>query len=296
MKIAFLMLAHKSPQQINKLLECLQDSDIDVYIHLDKKSNIKKDIQVYPNIIYVDDADRVDIKWGSVSMVNATIQLIKTMVNSKKVYDYVYLISGQDFIIKDIQELKSFLDNNKGQNFIEILDETNSNYYKYRKRVEVYYPQWMISRNKLIILLKFAYIIITGGMTKVFFKRKQNYNLPFAFGSQWWTLQYNAVLEMYTIISKHPEYVNYYKNSLVPDESFFQTIFMMTSFNNKSSHHSLTYTNWEGQVNHPKTLTKEDIIILENEKNKYLGRKFDENVDNSIIDYFYKKLRIKRGD
>lgn len=296
MKIAFLMLAHKSPNQINMLLECLNDNDIDVYIHIDKKSNIKRDITNFSNNIYVNDNDRIDIKWGSVSMVQATINLIKAMIESNKTYDYVCLISGQDFLIKDIEDLKDFLHTNYGNNYIEILNKENANYYKYKKRVDLYYPQWMISKNKFIILLKFVYIIITGGFTKSIsiFKRNKNYDLPFSFGSQWWTLQYDTVVEMYKLISQHTEYLKYYSNSLVPDESFFQTIFMMTSSSSQYVD-SLTYTDWKEQINHPKTLQKEDIEILDGITDKFIARKFDENIDSDVIKYYHKKFNKNRG-
>ena len=37
MKLAILMLCHKKPKQINKLIDALLDDDIDIYIHVDKK-------------------------------------------------------------------------------------------------------------------------------------------------------------------------------------------------------------------------------------------------------------------
>ena len=99
---------------------------------------------------------------------------------------------------------------------------------------------------------------------------------------------------MYKLISQHPEYLKYYSNSLVPDESFFQTIFMMTSSSSQYVD-SLTYTDWKEQINHPKTLQKEDIEILDGITDKFIARKFDENIDSDVIKYYHKKFNKNRG-
>ena len=38
MKVAFLMLCHKNPKQINLLLKALKHPQIDVFIHVDSKN------------------------------------------------------------------------------------------------------------------------------------------------------------------------------------------------------------------------------------------------------------------
>ncbi|WP_279155155.1 hypothetical protein [Thomasclavelia cocleata] len=45
MKIAFLILCHKNPMQINYLIDMLDDKDVDFYLHVDKKSNIINEIK-----------------------------------------------------------------------------------------------------------------------------------------------------------------------------------------------------------------------------------------------------------
>lgn len=46
MKVAFLMQCHKNPEQINLLLKALKHPQVDVYVHVDSKSeNIREDIE-----------------------------------------------------------------------------------------------------------------------------------------------------------------------------------------------------------------------------------------------------------
>ncbi|WP_285814982.1 hypothetical protein [Thomasclavelia cocleata] len=51
MKIAFLILCHKNPMQINYLIDMLDDKDVDFYLHVDKKSNIINEIKKKNNLL-----------------------------------------------------------------------------------------------------------------------------------------------------------------------------------------------------------------------------------------------------
>ena len=93
--------------------------------------------------------------------------------------------------------------------------------------------------------------------------------------------------EIYDILLKG-EYIDYYKGSLVPDESIFQTIYMNSRFKDKY-YDKLTYVNWKGQINHPKTFTIEDCDELE-KVNYLMARKFDEDFDDKIINKLYDEL------
>ena len=52
-------------------------------------------------------------------MIEATVNLMESVFASKTKYDYIWLISGQDFPLKSSQEINDFR-KNKGKNFIEI--------------------------------------------------------------------------------------------------------------------------------------------------------------------------------
>jgi len=75
---------------------------------------------------------------------------------------------------------------------------------------------------------------------------------------------------------------------LVPDESIFQTIYMNSRFKDKY-YDKLTYVNWKGQINHPKTFIIEDCDELE-KVNYLMARKFDEDFDDKIINKLYDEL------
>lgn len=62
-----------------------------------KKALLKIQILQSENVVFLKEADRVDIKWGQISMVTATLNAMAEVLAHNKQYDYVWLISGQDF-------------------------------------------------------------------------------------------------------------------------------------------------------------------------------------------------------
>ena len=77
MKQAILVQCHKNPKQINLLLDALNDPSLDIYIHIDKKSNIGSEIKTGERIHILPDKYRVDVGWAVFSQVEATLNLMR---------------------------------------------------------------------------------------------------------------------------------------------------------------------------------------------------------------------------
>ena len=110
MKIAYIVLCHKNVQQINKLLDLLYDEESAFFIHIDKKAKLQKSIHVKPNIHILPNDKRIDIKWGNISMIEATRNLIEAVFDDDKKYDYIWLMSGQDFPLRSKEDIKEYLE------------------------------------------------------------------------------------------------------------------------------------------------------------------------------------------
>ena len=288
MKIAYLILCHKNEQQVNMLLNELLKDDSDCYVHIDKKSSLQNIIKSH-RINILPDNKRVDIKWASNTMIRATLNLIEAVINSNKYYDYVCLLSGQDFTIKTSSERIRFFKQNMGCNYIEVLDHKSSMYTRYSRRNNLKYPLWMFNLNKTTRILRKLYILFTGGhyYTFPFMKRKNNSGLNFEYGSQWWCLHFECIMWMYNYIKKEVN-VDFFDNSLTPDECFFQSVFMMSPFK-KNRKDKLMFLEWSENKNNPRLLLNKDYEMLLRDKKHLFARKFDitidENIFNRLIEY-----------
>ncbi|WP_279155160.1 hypothetical protein [Thomasclavelia cocleata] len=80
-------------------------------------------------------------------------------------------------------------------------------------------------------------------------------------------------------------------NSICPDESLFQSIFVSSPYF-KTQTKIFVFIDWRGQNKHPKTFTINDYDELIN-SNYLMARKFDENIDDKIIKMLYDSLKNK---
>ncbi len=282
MKIAYLILCHKNSTQVNSLIKMLNTNDVEFFVHIDKKVKTFE-LDKAENVFVIPEKDRVDVQWGADSMVIATMKLIHFMLDVKKMYDYVFLISGQDYPIKSNTEIQEFLNDNYGQNFIEVIEHSDKLYKRYSKRNEIFYPKCLIKTSIPAKIIKKIYIYLTGGHNHTFraLKRKNEIGLSFEFGSQWWCMTFDCLKWVADYIDKN-NIMSFFENTLTPDECLFQTVFMASPYKN-TRNDKLTYLEWSENKNNPRVLTIDDYEILKR-SNCLFARKFDISVDKRIIE------------
>lgn len=134
MKIAFLMQCHKNPEQINLLLNALKHPQVDIFVHVDAKSkSIRNNIVKRDGVYLLSEKECVDVKWAQFSQVKATLNLLDAAISRGGYYHY-FLISGQDFPLKPVEEIVEYLDERKDDNFIEC-----SSIKKFEKRNDIFF-------------------------------------------------------------------------------------------------------------------------------------------------------------
>ncbi len=120
MVFAYLILAHKNPHQLHRLVNILSGDNVFIFVHVDCKSYIdifKDKFKGMSNVIFCDQQKQVT--WGGFGMIEATLELMRTMYSNGVYPDYVHLMSGQDFPLKTKSEIDRFFLENKGKNFLE---------------------------------------------------------------------------------------------------------------------------------------------------------------------------------
>ena len=78
MKIAYIILAHKNPRQLARMLQALDHDGASFFVHIDRKVAIAPFAEAVregrSDTHFV--ADRQDVLWGGYSMVQATIDTV----------------------------------------------------------------------------------------------------------------------------------------------------------------------------------------------------------------------------
>ena len=84
LRIAYLILAHKSPLQVVRLVQRLQGEDRTFVIHVDLNSpsaewEMARSVLSQPNVFW---ANRIACTWGGFSLVEATLSCIEVLRKS----------------------------------------------------------------------------------------------------------------------------------------------------------------------------------------------------------------------
>ena len=103
-KHAYCILAHNEPELFRRLVLLLDHPENDLFIHIDKRSDISLFQTVscrYSHMTFI--KERRACNWGSLSIVKAEIALFETALR-KGPYAYYHLLSGVDMPLKGQEE------------------------------------------------------------------------------------------------------------------------------------------------------------------------------------------------
>lgn len=287
MNIAFIVLCHKNRKQLERLFAKIRNIG-DIYVHVDNHNPmLRQELDSHSYLNVLSEYESFYVEWGGLSMINATLSLIKKVIDSGKNYDYIWLISGQDYPLKSNYDIKKYLEENAGTNFIELIQPGMKRYKEYLKRCQISYPKWINKNTFLVKVIKRLYMILTGGyeFTFPFLRRKKTFNGDFVFGSQWWALTNDTAKWILNYCQNNKEFYNYFKKVLIPDEVFFQTLFCLSPFKEKQLT-NLTYVNWGSNRRSPENFTEKDLDKIKKAQTDYcFARKFDLIDSSLVMDY-----------
>lgn len=157
----------------------------------------------------------------------------------------------------------------------------------YDKRTDIYYPYSVLGNTLPKRIAKRALVELTGGYNRTWpiFRRKQLENVDFYFGSQWVCISGEMEKWVEEYIKNHPEFIEFYRHTNCPDESFFQTLLMNSPYQNRRQDY-LHYIDWSFGGNSPKNLDVSDIDRMM-KSGKLMARKFE---DEGVVEILKKRV------
>ena len=303
MKIAYIILAHKYPDQLIRLVYRLNTSTSIFLIHIDKKTDnrifdeIVKGLRDLENVIFL---KRHKHYWGDFSHTFATLEGIKLALDTKLKFDYMFLLTGQDYPIKTNAYIREFLRKNKGKEFIRHFkippdpgegwdwgDEKGG-----LNRIE----NWHIRLFNTIYRIpgEGNYGISLKSLIKRIFalflrKRKLVDGLKLFGGSSYWCITRECTEYINSFVKNNRRFVNFFKHVGLPDEIFFQTVILNSPFCKNVVNDDLRCIDWSDGGSNPRILCKGDIAKLK-KSTGLIARKFDSRVDPDVLDLIDRKL------
>lgn len=282
MKIAYIILAHKYPEQLIRLVLRLNHNDASFFIHVDKKTpndiykEITKQLSSMPNIYLL---KRHTCYWGDFNIVKATCEGIKELVKSGINFDYAILLSGQDYLIKSISQIEEVMHINKGKEFMEFFSLNSKN-------------RWSDQGGKYQGINRIKYWHFYFRSKRFCFPKKREFPRGFEpyGGSQWWCLSKACIEYIDNFIERNSAFVDYFKYVFIPDEIFFQTIVLNSPFKENVINDDLRYMDWENpNPTYPAIMLRSDLDKL-SKSSKLFARKFDITRDTEILDMIDRQI------
>jgi Core-2/I-Branching enzyme len=273
MRVAHLIITYTNPLQTERMIRRMQHPGFDFYVHVDKKIDITPHLFLakIPNVYLI--RDRVDVVWAGFKTVEATLRSVKEIFRTGRPYDYVHLMSGQDYPIKSAGQIYDFFYANRGKEFMEFehfdqwasesyprIREYHLTNYKFPGR---YYFQWMLN--------------------KCLPARKSPLQMEYYGSSMFWALSSNCLHYIINLLDTNVKFRRFMQFTWGSDEFIFQTLVLNSSFKSRVVNDNLLFLDRDKGAAHPNILTYNHLnSILES--SKLFARKFDGKKDVKIMD------------
>lgn len=305
MLVNYIILAHRQPQQLCRLVQALATPNSRFYIHIDSKVDLEPfeaALAQQAGVVFLKHPHRYEAAWGDVSIVQAVVSAMQLAVEEGGP-GHVVLLSGQDYPLRHKNEIEAFFKNNQNTDFIKCFPLPFYGWSEWGGMERI--TQYKINRSSQ----KYDYMLFPSvydaafnwkkcwQQLRSFPLKKRLYILSLILrrrtfpnyaqlmgGAQWWALTTATCQGILRFLKQHPDYFTYHQHSLIPDEFFFQSILhsLPPALPIKDM---LTYVNWERvEEDLPVTFTAADFAELAQQTSFLFARKFDMDVDAHILD------------
>lgn len=213
-RIAYFIMIHHKPDAFKEMFQKIYTRDQFYLIHIDRKANkeLTEEIQLFlvhfPNVYIL---ESMNIVSGGFSMIQAEMNAMEYLLNASQEWDYFINLSGEDSPLKSQNIIRRFLTVNKGRNYL------------------FYYDQ-KFYRPDTLQRIQNHFTELTHKISSFIYRREFMKDVVPYIGGKWFILTRETCVFM-TNNKRVMDFEDYYLHTLLPAESFFQTVLMNTAFN-----------------------------------------------------------------
>jgi hypothetical protein len=302
MRLAWLVLAHKHPEQLGRLVRRLAFDDSQVFIHVDRDTatdvyrSMENDLRKLANVTFL---TRYRVDWGGTrtSQLRATLAGLEEILSRGAPFDRLTLLSGQDYLLRPTADIASFFEEHRTESYIEHfplprgagrcyagnLDRIGWEVDGGVHRYERWYFRW-----------RGLHWRFPNAVLRVPVRRKLPDGLtPFG-GEAYWSLPRRAVDYVHGFSRERPKVVRFFRHVACPEEMFFQTVLLNSPLRDEVVNDQLRYIEWHFEDDHPVVLTAADFDDIVR-SGALFARKFDVTVDSTVLDMIDERIDAPSG-
>lgn len=276
MRVAYCVTCHKNTPVLRELVAELTKTS-DVFIHVDKKSEISQFQEYESNDRATLIKKRFNITWGSFSQIESTLALYKSFDVMQ--YEYISLISGDTLPLRPAAEIQDFFEENHGKQFFF----HDTNIVNVERRVKWHHSwYWFNRENSFVIKLlrKLSLIKRKIGLEE----ENKHFNIlpPLYKGSNWTCMTSDCCKYILDYLVANPDYFEAFRHSFCCDEVFFHTIVFNSKYKDSVVRKGLVYADWNTGPQYPRTVDETDfdrILQASREQGFIFGRKISDDLN-----------------
>ena len=267
--IAYLILVHRYPEQFKRLFRAIHSPGSHYLVHVDLRSGaallaeIEDFLKEFPNASLLKSEKAL---WGGYSLVDAELRGIEALLKINPEWEFFINLSGQDFPLQSQASIEEFLAHNSGRDFMKLAKQADMR------------PETMHRIENVVTELGDE-IVSEPVVKRSFLEGVTPY-----IGNQWMILSRRFC----EFVSSSPEvdrFKDFYRNTLIADEGFFQTVIMNTSYQADLVNDDKRAIDWvpmESIKLRPRDWLIDDAAFLMASSDLF-ARKFDDQVDAEIF-------------
>jgi hypothetical protein len=232
-RIAFLVLAHSDAPLLLRLCERLRDHA--VFVHVDAKSRDfpMEQLAAQKNVVLVQ--PRRAVHWADFSMVETTLDLLRTALDQDERFSKFVLISGACYPVKPIDRLAALFDTDDDLNYIRMTAISPStphlwNLVSRRWVMTPLLPDRLMAHPAVRGVEKTARAVLNklSSYLPRDFQRETGY--PIYFGSSWWAFSEPCARYIVDFVRDHPAFFRAFRTTYATDEVLYHTIVAQSPF------------------------------------------------------------------
>lgn len=266
--IAYFLLVHRYPAQFKRLFKAIYVPGNVYVVHIDKSSGaelaeeLSKFLDPYQNAEILGPRNAL---WGGYSLVDAELRGMARLLEMSDRWTHYINLSGQDFPLKSQDYILQFLSANLGKQFIRALNQREK-------------------RPETLNRISHLFVEADGKMTETGVRRPYLADATPFIGTQWKAVT-RSFCEFVCHDPRAQRFKDFYRNSFIADEAFFQAVIMNSGDQGVVMNDDLRMIDWvpDGDIKlRPRNYGVKDFSDLQRSTDLF-ARKFDAEDDTEIL-------------
>lgn len=276
MEIAYIISAYQYPEQLARLISRLEHPGVSFLVHIDQKApdsvfqSAVEGTCHLPNVYFL---RRYRCFWGGFGHVQATLEGLDEIFRRDIPFNYVVLLTGQDYPIKTNAYIRNFFTRNQGKSFL----------HHFPLPTDQWEDTGLTRLENLHLRLLGRRLVIPGKFVPGLRRSRPMGLKPFG-GSSYWCLARDCIEYVHRFVHENRAFVNWFKTVDVPDEIFFQTILMNSSLAVNLVNDDLRYMEWPVPDSGSPSILRVEAFERLIRSPKLFARKFDASIDAQVLD------------